>query len=275
MPRTTVFGWYDGNIFGAVERVERSCARCPRPMSRGSAIGGSSPSARSWRPAPKSGRSSSAAMTCRASCSASAMRTYANRYAAAAGQIGRRSSPTTIPAIARRAISSAKGVHVEVIIDSAQGRAPADAGQCPGAQRRPSSSMSTAGKRRDRRRARRPHDSIACDFAGDVGRLEPGRQSRLPQGRQAACGTTSSQAFLPPMPARPSPPRARRAGAHAALGMPCRRRRARRRGRERPGLSSRSRWQCRSAADEAYQHHAAVVGQGDPPARPSSTTRTT
>ena len=67
MPRTTVFGWYDDNIFGAVERVNDHVA-VPPPHE---------PRQRYWRiiakradpvrPAPKSGRSCSAAMTCRAS----------------------------------------------------------------------------------------------------------------------------------------------------------------------------------------------------------------
>ena len=66
MPRTTVFGWYDDNVFGAVERVQKHVAVPDRARAASSAIGGSSPSGRSWPPVPRSGRWSSAAMTGRA-----------------------------------------------------------------------------------------------------------------------------------------------------------------------------------------------------------------
>ena len=45
MPRTTIFGWYDDNIFGAIERVNDHVLE-PGPMSHGSAIGASWQSAR-------------------------------------------------------------------------------------------------------------------------------------------------------------------------------------------------------------------------------------
>jgi methylglutamate dehydrogenase subunit C len=84
MPRTTVFGWYDGNIFGAVERVNDHVPAPPRYQPR----------QRYWRiiarravlaagaeerPIGFGGNDVPGVML------ASAMRTYANRYAAAAG----------------------------------------------------------------------------------------------------------------------------------------------------------------------------------------------
>ncbi len=103
MPRTTVFGWYDDNIFGAVERVNDHVAE-PSPYE---------PRQRYWRiiakravlaagaeerPFAMGGNDIPGVML------ASAMRHYANRYAP------RResrlwSSPATIPATARRATS--------------------------------------------------------------------------------------------------------------------------------------------------------------------------
>ena len=110
-------------------------------MSRGSAIGASSPSARSWRRAPKSGRSSSAAMTCRASCWRRPCGPIANRYAAAAGKSVVVFTNNDSGYRTARDLK-AHGVHVEVIIDSRK-EANADAGGVPvfGAAR---SSMSRA-----------------------------------------------------------------------------------------------------------------------------------
>ncbi len=85
MPRTTVFGWYDDNVFGAVERVSDHLAT-PNPYE---------PQQRYWRiiakkavlaagaeerPIVFGGNDTPGVMT------ASAMRHYSNRYAAAAGQ---------------------------------------------------------------------------------------------------------------------------------------------------------------------------------------------
>ena len=85
MPRTTVFGWYDGNIFGALERVNDHVA-VPPPYE---------PRQRYWRiiakravlaagaeerPIVFGGNDLPGVML------ASAMRTYANRYAVAAGK---------------------------------------------------------------------------------------------------------------------------------------------------------------------------------------------
>ena len=89
MPRSTVFGWYDGNIFGAVERVNDHVMAPIAHTSHGNAIGASSPrravlaAGAEERPVAFGGNDIPGVML------ASAMRAYANRYAAAAGKVGR------------------------------------------------------------------------------------------------------------------------------------------------------------------------------------------
>ncbi len=128
MPRTTIFGWYDDNIFGAVERVNDHVLE-PSPYE---------PRQRYWRimakravmatgaeerPIVFGGNDVPGVMT------ASAVRTYANRYAAAAGKsvvvfTNNNSGYRTARDM------KAHGVHVEVIIDS-RNESKADAGGVP------------------------------------------------------------------------------------------------------------------------------------------------
>jgi heterotetrameric sarcosine oxidase alpha subunit len=128
MPRTTVFGWYDGNIFGAVERVNDHVLE-PSPYE---------PRQRYWRviagravlaagaeerPIAFGGNDVPGVMT------ASAMRTYANRYGVAAGRsIVVFTNNDSAYATARDL--KARGVPVEVIVDS-RPEAQADAGGVP------------------------------------------------------------------------------------------------------------------------------------------------
>ena len=116
MPRTTVFGWYDGNIFGALERVNDHVL-APSPYE---------PRQRYWRiiakravlaagaeerPVAFGGNDIPGVML------ASAMRTYANRYAAAAGKsVVVFTSNDSGYRTARD--MKAHGVHVEAIVDS-------------------------------------------------------------------------------------------------------------------------------------------------------------
>ena len=128
MPRTTIFGWYDGNIFGAVERVNDHVL-APSPYE---------PRQRYWRVIAKravlaagaeerpivfGGNDVPGVML------ASAMRTYANRYAAASGK------SVVVFANNDGAYRTARdmkanGVHVEAIVDS-RADAKADAGGVP------------------------------------------------------------------------------------------------------------------------------------------------
>jgi methylglutamate dehydrogenase subunit C len=116
MPRTTIFGWYDDNIFGAVERVNDHVLE-PSPYE---------PRQRYWRIVAKravmatgaeerpivfGGNDVPAVMT------ATAMRTYANRYGVAAGKsvvvfTNNNSGQRTAQDL------KAHGINVEVIIDS-------------------------------------------------------------------------------------------------------------------------------------------------------------
>jgi sarcosine oxidase subunit alpha len=128
MPRSTVFGWFDGNIFGAVERVNDHIA----------APSHNEPRQRYWRiiakkavlaagaeerPIVFGGNDVPGVMT------ASAMRHYANRYAAAAGQsIAVFTNNDSGYRTARD--MKANGVHVEAIIDSRDASA-ADAAGIP------------------------------------------------------------------------------------------------------------------------------------------------
>ncbi|MFT3988210.1 sarcosine oxidase subunit alpha family protein [Aestuariivirga sp.] len=128
LPRTTVFGWYDGNIFGAVERVSDHLPE-PSPYE---------PRQRYWRiiakravlaagaeerPIAFGGNDVPGVML------ASAMRAYANRYAAAAGK------SVVVFANNDSAYRTARnmkthGVHVEVIVDT-RADARAEAGGIP------------------------------------------------------------------------------------------------------------------------------------------------
>ena len=128
MPRTTIFGWFDGNVFGALERVHDHIA-VPPPHE---------PRQRYWRifakkavlatgaeerPIVFGGNDVPGVMT------ASAMRVYANRYGVAAGK--------TIVVFANNDSAyrtardmKAHGINVEAIIDPRSGST-ADAAGIP------------------------------------------------------------------------------------------------------------------------------------------------
>lgn len=116
MPRTTIFGWYDGNIFGAVERVNDHVAE-PSPFE---------PRQRYWRvfarkavlaagaeerPIAFGGNDVPGVMT------ASAMRHYANRYGVAAGSNVMVFTNNDSGYRTARDLKAA-GVHVGVVVDS-------------------------------------------------------------------------------------------------------------------------------------------------------------
>ena len=91
MPRTTIFGWFDGNIFGAVERVNDHVL-APSPYEARQ---------RYWRIIAKKAVLAAGAEERGVAMGgndipgvmvASAMRHFANRYAAAAGRSARWSS---------------------------------------------------------------------------------------------------------------------------------------------------------------------------------------
>jgi sarcosine oxidase subunit alpha len=128
MPRTTIFGWFDGNVFGAVERVNDHVAE-PSPYE---------PRQRYWRifarkavlaagaeerPIAFGGNDIPGVMM------ASAVRHYATRYAVAAGKSVAVFTNNDSGYRTARDLN-ALGIHVPAIIDSREGTK-ADAGSVP------------------------------------------------------------------------------------------------------------------------------------------------
>ncbi len=128
MPRTTIFGWYDGNIFGALERVNDHVLepspyeprqRYWRIMAKRAVLAAGSEE----RPIAFGGNDVPGVML------ASAMRTFANRYGAASGKSVAVFTNNDSGYRTARDMKS-HGMHVEVIVDSRDG-AKADPGGVP------------------------------------------------------------------------------------------------------------------------------------------------
>ena len=168
MPRTTIFGWYDGNIFGAAERVNDHVAE-PSPYE---------PRQRYWRiiarkavlaagaeerPIVFGGNDVPGVML------ASAMRCFANRYAAAAGRsIVVFTNNDSGYRTARDMM--AHGVHVEAIVDSRDG-AKADPGGAPVIRGRMVSDVS--GGKIVTGAGMTDHGHLACDALAMSGGWSP------------------------------------------------------------------------------------------------------
>jgi methylglutamate dehydrogenase subunit C len=119
LPRTTVFGWYDGNVFGAVERVNDHVAIPPvheprqrywRIFARKAVLAAGAEE----RPVVFGGNDVPGVMT------ASAMRKYANQYATAPGGNVVVFTNNNSGYRTARDLKS-RGVHIEAIIDSREG----------------------------------------------------------------------------------------------------------------------------------------------------------
>ena len=168
MPRTTVFGWYDGNIFGAVERVNDHVMapsvheprqRYWRIIAKRAVLAAGAEE----RPVAFGGNDIPGVML------ASAMRTYANRYAAAAGKsivvfTGNDSGYRTARDM------KANGVHVEAIIDS-RSASKADAGGVPVLRERMIADVS--GRKAVTGVTLDDHTHIACDAVAMSGGWTP------------------------------------------------------------------------------------------------------
>jgi methylglutamate dehydrogenase subunit C len=116
MPRTTVFGWYDDNVFGAVERVSDHLAtpKLHEPQQRYWRIFAKKAvlaAGAEERPIVFGGNDVPAVMT------ASAMRHFANRYGAAAGESIAVFSNNDSGYRTARDLKS-QGVHVAAVIDT-------------------------------------------------------------------------------------------------------------------------------------------------------------
>ncbi|CAN7279579.1 sarcosine oxidase subunit alpha family protein [Pararhizobium sp. LjRoot235] len=172
MPRTTVFGWYDDNVFGAVERVQKHVAAPQAKL----------PVERLWRIAAKrallatgaeerplvfGGNDRPGVMM------AGAMRTYANRFGVAAGKSV---AIFTNGSAGYRAASdlSAHGVEVAAIVDSRA--APVDAAPAGVRVIQSASVIDTRGRQRvsglvvERSGF---EETIACDAIGMSGGWNP------------------------------------------------------------------------------------------------------
>ncbi|CAN7406600.1 sarcosine oxidase subunit alpha family protein [Pararhizobium sp. LjRoot255] len=172
MPRTTVFGWYDDNVFGAVERVQKHVAAPQAKL----------PVERLWRIAAKrallatgaeerplvfGGNDRPGVMM------AGAMRTYANRFGVAAGKSV---AIFTNGSAGYRAASdlSAHGVEVAAIVDSRA--APVDAAPADVRVIQSASVIETRGRQRvsglvvERSGF---EETIACDAIGMFGGWNP------------------------------------------------------------------------------------------------------
>ncbi|MBC8035924.1 MAG: (2Fe-2S)-binding protein, partial [Rhizobiales bacterium] len=168
MPRTTIFGWYDGNIFGTAERVNDHVLE-PSPYE---------PRQRYWRIIAKRAVLATGAEE-RPICFggndvpgvmlASAMRTFANRYGAASGKSAVVFTNNDSGYRTARDMK-AHGVRVEAIIDSRAGSA-ADAGAVPVLRGR--MIVNVKGRKRVEGVYLDDHTHIACDTLAMSGGWSP------------------------------------------------------------------------------------------------------
>lgn len=192
MPRTTVFGAYDGNVFGALERVNDHVL-APSPFE---------PRQRYWkimakravlaagaeeRPIVFGGNDVPGVML------ASAMRTFANRYATASGKSVVVFTNNDSGYRTARDLK-AKGVHVEVIVDSRKD-AVVDASGIPVLKGR-TVSDATAGKIVSGVELS-DHTRIACDTVAMSGGWSPVVNLLCHKGAKPVWND-KLQAFLPP-----------------------------------------------------------------------------
>ncbi len=178
MRRTTVFGWYDGNVFGAVERVNDHLA-VPPPFQ---------PRQRYWRifarkavlatgaeerPLVFGGNDVPGVML------ASAMRHYANRFAAAAGRsvvvFGNNSSVSRTVADMK-----AHGVNIAGVLDPRQARI-----------------VDVKGGKNVSAVKLHNGDTLPCDAVAMSGGWSPDRQSHVPPRRQAGVERRDSGVHAP------------------------------------------------------------------------------
>jgi len=192
MPRTTAFGAYDGNVFGALERVNDHVLE-PSPYE---------PRQRYWkimakravlaagaeeRPIVFGGNDVPGVML------ASAMRTFANRYATATGKAAVVFTSNDSGYRTARDLK-AKGVHVEVIVDS-RNDASADAAGIPVLKGRTVADV-TSGKIVTGIELS-DHTSIACDTVAMSGGWSPVVNLMCHKGAKPIWND-KLQAFLPP-----------------------------------------------------------------------------
>jgi heterotetrameric sarcosine oxidase alpha subunit len=193
MPRTTVFGWYDDNIFGAIERVNDHVL-APSPYE---------PRQRYWRiiakravlcagaeerPIVFGGNDVPGVMV------ASAMRAYANRQAAAAGRSIALFTNNDSGYRTARDLRQA-GVHVEAIVDSRKDAPQIDSAGAPVI--RGGMMVNVKGGKRVTAAVLADHRTIPCDAVAMSGGWSPIVNLACHRGAKPRWDDALA-AFLPP-----------------------------------------------------------------------------
>jgi heterotetrameric sarcosine oxidase alpha subunit len=195
-PRTTVFGWYDDNIFGAVERVadhkiepgaHEPRQRYWRILAKRAILA----SGAEERPLVFGGNDRPGVML------ASAVRTYANRYAAAPGQTGIVFTNNDSGYRTARDLR-AKGIRVAAVFDTRKDAGKLDAGGAPVVMGAVITNVE-GGRGVDRvafdRGRGREH--LECDFVAISGGFSPNVHLACHRGAKPLWNE-DLQAFVPP-----------------------------------------------------------------------------
>jgi NADPH-dependent 2,4-dienoyl-CoA reductase/sulfur reductase-like enzyme len=258
MPRTTVFGWYDGNVFGALERVNKHVAaplngepveRFWKIMAKRAVLAAGAHE----RPLVFGGNDRPGVMT------ASAARTYVNRYGVSPGRSGIVFTNNDSGYRTARDLVAA-GIEVRAIVDS-RDRPPAlDGGGVPVLKgvvadvkgSRQVAGVEIAGEGGTQR--------LACDFLAVSGGWNPAVHLACHRGARPAWDDKLA-CFLPPE----TGPALRAVGAAAGrFSLSDCLKDGAETGRRRPP-SAASRQGARHPAGSRrapLRHHAAVVGEG-------------
>ncbi len=196
MPRTTVFGWYDGNVFGCLERVQKHVAHPThnQPVERFWRIHAKRAvlaTGAEERPLVFGGNDRPGVMQ------AGAVRTYVNRYAAAPGRSGVVFTSNDSGYRTARDLIAA-GIDVRAVIDSRSDAGKVDAG---------GAAVVAGGVITDVKGAKaihgveiargHGHESIACDFVAMSGGWSPVVHLTCHRGAKPTWNDDLA-AFLPP-----------------------------------------------------------------------------
>ena len=188
MPRSTVFGVYDGGTYARRRARHRSPAGAATASAAPAPVAHRGASAPCWPPAPSSGRSCSRGNDRPGIMLASAMRTYVNRYAAAPGRrvavftSGDDGWRTAIDLAARRRRGRGRDRQPPAACPPSCARACPACASCRAARWSATARRAHARQRHRAQRQPRPR-RWSVDTLAVVGRLEPGRAPHLPPGR--------------------------------------------------------------------------------------------
>ena len=246
LPRTTAFGYYDGNLVGLVERVADHLAGAAGASRRGSACGRCAPSAVVLATGAHERGIAYANNDLPGTMLAGAARTYVTRYARQARNARRRRSPTTTAPTRPRWRLHDAGVAVAAIVDARPRSGARSAGRLRSARAAglpivAGAAIVARARQAARRRGRRSRRLAAARRTRHrmrsrlrVGRLESGRASVFAGARHAALRRCAGGVRARRLAAAD---RRRRRGQRALRS----RRRARRRTRRRAAAAARAR----------------------------------